>query len=51
MNNAKIGTIEAILIILLALVSHTVLSLPKTLIENTKTSIILKSHIFPLTRL
>ena len=41
MNNTKIGALEAILIILLALVSHTVLSLPKTLIENTKSSIIL----------
>ena len=41
MNNTKIGALESILIILLALVSHTVLSLPKTLIENTKSSILL----------
>lgn len=41
MNNTKIGTVQAILIILLALVVHTVLSLPKTLIENTKTSVLL----------
>ena len=41
MNNTKIGTVEAILIILLAMVTHTVLSMPKTLIENTKNSILL----------
>ena len=41
MNNAKIGTVQAILIILLSLVAHTVLSLPKTLIENSKTAVIL----------
>ena len=41
MNNTKIGTVEAIFIILLALVIQTVLSLPKTLISNTKTSILL----------
>ena len=41
MNNAKIGTIQAILIILLSLVAHTVLSLPKTLIEKSKTAVIL----------
>ncbi len=41
MSNAKIGTVESILIILLSLVTQTVLSLPKTLIKNTKSSIIL----------
>ena len=41
MNNTKIGTVECILIILLALVSQTVLSLPKTLIEHTKSSVLL----------
>ena len=41
MNSTKIGTVESILIILLALVSKTVLSLPKTLIQNTKNSVIL----------
>lgn len=41
MNNTKIGAVEAILIILLSIVSHTVLSLPKTLIENSKTAVLL----------
>ena len=41
MNNAKIGTVQAILIILLSLVANTVLSLPKTLIEHSKTATIL----------
>ena len=41
MNNTKIGTVEAVLIILLTMVIHTVFSLPKTLIENTKSSILL----------
>lgn len=41
MNNTKIGTLEAILIILLSMVTQTVLSLPKTLIESTNSSILL----------
>ena len=41
MHNTKIGSIEAVLIILLSIVIHTVLSLPKTLITNTKSSVII----------
>lgn len=41
MNNTKIGTKEAIYLILTIIIAHTVLSLPKTLIENIKSSVIL----------
>ena len=36
MNHSKIGTLEAIMLIVCVIIIHTVLSLPKTLIDLTK---------------
>ena len=41
MNSSKIGTYEAIMLILSLVVSHTVLSLPKAIVTTTKSSSIL----------
>lgn len=41
MSNNKIGTAEAIMAILTIVASHTILSLPRTLISNTKSATIL----------
>ena len=43
MENSKIGNIEAVLCVFIAIVVHTVLSLPKTLITNTKSAAILNT--------
>ena len=41
MNSSKIGTYEAIMLVLSLVVSHTVLSLPKAIVTTTKSSSIL----------
>lgn len=41
MNHSKIGTLEAIMLIITVIIIHTVLSLPKTLLDLTKSSTIL----------
>lgn len=41
MNHSKIGTVEAIMLILSIIVTHTVLSLPNTLLITTKSATIL----------
>ena len=41
MNHTKIGTVEAIMLVLCIIIIHTVLSLPKTLITNTNSATIL----------
>lgn len=41
MNHSKIGTLEAIMLIISVIIIHTVLSLPKTLLNLTKSATIL----------
>ena len=41
MGNTKIGTFEAIMIIISVIIVHTILSLPKTLLDSTKSAVIL----------
>ena len=41
MNHSKIGTLEAIMLIVCVIIIHTVLSLPKTLLDLTKSATIL----------
>lgn len=41
MNHTKIGTLEAIMLIISVIIIHTILSLPKTLIDLTKSATIL----------
>lgn len=41
MNHSKIGTVESIMLILCIIIIHTVLSLPKILLNNTKSATIL----------
>jgi len=41
MNHSKIGTLEAIFLIITVIIIHTILSLPKTLLDNTKSATIL----------
>ena len=41
MNHTKIGTLEAIMLIVCVIIIHTVLSLPKTLLDLTKSATIL----------
>lgn len=41
MNHTKIGTLEAIMLIISVIIVHTILSLPKTLLDLTKSSTIL----------
>lgn len=41
MNNTKIGTKEAIYLILSIVIAHTILSLPENLITSVKSSVIL----------
>ncbi|MBR3002075.1 MAG: GerAB/ArcD/ProY family transporter [Clostridia bacterium] len=41
MSRTKIGTTEAILIILTVVFSHSILTLPRTLVTNTKSSVLL----------
>lgn len=41
MNNSKIGTKEAISLILTIAIAHTILSMPRNLLSNVKTSILL----------
>ena len=41
MNNPKIGTKEAIFIILTISIAHTILSMPRNILANTKSSIIM----------
>ena len=41
MNNSKIGTKEAIALVLTIAISHTILSMPRNLLSNVKTSILL----------
>lgn len=41
MNHSKIGTLEAIMLVVCVIIIHTVLSLPKTLLDLTKSATIL----------
>lgn len=41
MNNSKIGTKEAIALILTIVIVHTILSMPKNLLSNINSSILL----------
>ena len=41
MGHTKIGTFEAIMIIISVIIVHTILSLPKTLLDSTKSAVIL----------
>ncbi len=41
MNDSKIGTKEAIALILTVAISHTILSMPRNLLSNIKSSILL----------
>ena len=41
MSNSKVGTIEAIMLILTIIITHTILSLPKRIITLTKSASIL----------
>lgn len=41
MGHTKIGTFEAIMIIISVVIVHTILSLPKTLLDSTKSAVIL----------
>lgn len=41
MNDSKIGTKEAIALILTIAISHTILSMPRNLLSNIKSSILL----------
>lgn len=41
MSHSKLGTVEAIMIIISVVVVHTILSLPKTLLDSTKSAVIL----------
>ena len=41
MLNSKIGTVEAIMLILTIVISHTILSLPKTILSTTKSATII----------
>lgn len=41
MNDSKIGTKEAIAVIITIAIAHTILSMPKHLISNIKSSILL----------
>ncbi len=41
MNNSKIGTKEAIALILTIAISHTIISMPRNLLSNIKSSILL----------
>lgn len=41
MNHSKIGTVEAVMLVLCIIIAHTVLSLPKTLLSSTKSATIL----------
>ena len=41
MHTSKIGTMEAIMILLTIVVTHTVLSLPKTLLSVTKSATVI----------
>lgn len=41
MSHSKLGTVEAIMIIVSVIIVHTILSLPKTLLDSTKSAVIL----------
>ena len=41
MNHSKIGTLEAIMLIISVIIIHTILSLPKTLLDSTKSATLL----------
>ena len=41
MDNSKIGTKEAIFIILTISIAHTILSMPRNILSNTKSAVIL----------